>query len=87
MRRAVDSSATFYRRMRCPRTLTSAIGLLDLALSVTGPSAEAADQPPPAPDESIETVVVKSGKLTLETLIDRKVYTVTPDAQSTFGIF
>jgi outer membrane receptor protein involved in Fe transport len=56
-----------------------------LAFLVTTPGAEADDLPPPASSQSLETIVVKSEKLTVETLIDRKVYTVTSDAQSTFG--
>ena len=45
--------------------------------------AEAAEQSPPAP--AVETIVVSSEKLPVETLIDRKVYSVTADVQSTFG--
>ncbi|HEV7610639.1 MAG TPA: outer membrane beta-barrel family protein [Steroidobacteraceae bacterium] len=47
--------------------------------------AEAAGDPPAAPVDSLEAIVVKSEKLAVESLIDRKVYTVTSDAQSTFG--
>jgi outer membrane receptor protein involved in Fe transport len=47
--------------------------------------AEAADGPPPAAVDSVEAIVVTAQKLSVETLIDRKVYSVTSDAQSTFG--
>ncbi len=46
--------------------------------------ATAAESPPAAPDQ-LETIVIKSQKLNVETLIDRKVYSVAADAQSTFG--
>jgi outer membrane receptor protein involved in Fe transport len=48
-------------------------------------NAEGAEEPSPPPAESLETIVVKSQKLAVETLIDRKVYSVTSDVQSTFG--
>jgi outer membrane receptor protein involved in Fe transport len=47
--------------------------------------AEATDEPPPAPGDTLDAIVVKSEKLSVETLIDRKVYSVTSDAQSSFG--
>jgi outer membrane receptor protein involved in Fe transport len=55
-----------------------------MALAFGCRPAKAADlaADPPAP---LETIVVKSEKLSVETLIDRKVYSVTSDAQSTFG--
>src|SRR3984957_18386413 len=49
------------------------------------PVGRAADGPPPAPTATMEPVVVTAQKLDVETLIDRKVYTVTSDVQSTFG--
>jgi outer membrane receptor protein involved in Fe transport len=49
------------------------------------PVAQAADGSPPAPTDSVEGVVVTAQKLDVETLIDRKVYRVTSDVQSTFG--
>jgi outer membrane receptor protein involved in Fe transport len=52
---------------------------IGLAISV----ANAADTPPPAGD--VQSVVVTSKKLAVETLIDRKVYSVTEDVQSDFG--
>jgi outer membrane receptor for ferrienterochelin and colicin len=48
-------------------------------------AANAADETPPAPAAGMESIVVTSKKLFVETLIDRKVYSVTEDAQSTFG--
>ena len=45
----------------------------------------AADGSPPAPTDSVAGVVVTAQKLDVETLIDRKVYRVTSDVQSTFG--
>jgi outer membrane receptor protein involved in Fe transport len=65
------------------RQLCPTIGL-GLAIAAACSLAEAAEDPPP-PSESLETIVVKSEKLQVETLIDRKVYTVSSDAQSTFG--
>ena len=41
--------------------------------------------PVPGPAPAVESVVVTANKLKVETLIDRKVYTVTSDVQSTFG--
>jgi outer membrane receptor for ferrienterochelin and colicin len=48
-------------------------------------SAEAAEHPPPPAPPALEAIVVSSEKLPVETLIDRKVYSVTADVQSTFG--
>jgi outer membrane receptor protein involved in Fe transport len=48
-------------------------------------TAGAADAPPAQPEKSLATVVVNADKLSVETRIDRKIYTVTEDAQSTFG--
>ena len=53
-------------------------------IALACPIAQAAD-PPPAPDAAMQAVVVKADKLEVETLIDRKVYSVTSDVQSTFG--
>jgi outer membrane receptor protein involved in Fe transport len=55
------------------------------ALTIARSLAEAADSPGPAPVDSVEAIVVTAQKLSVETLIDRKVYSVTSDAQSTFG--
>ncbi|MHB8477731.1 MAG: TonB-dependent receptor plug domain-containing protein, partial [Steroidobacteraceae bacterium] len=49
------------------------------------PVVQAADGSPPTPTASMQAVVVTAQKLDVETLIDRKVYTVTSDVQSTFG--
>jgi outer membrane receptor protein involved in Fe transport len=46
---------------------------------------DAAEQSPSPPAPAVETIVVSSEKLPVETLIDRKVYSVTADVQSTFG--
>jgi outer membrane receptor protein involved in Fe transport len=48
-------------------------------------TAQAAEPPPPGPATSLESIVVTANKLNVETLIDRKVYTVQTDVQSTFG--
>ncbi len=48
-------------------------------------AADAADLPSPAPAPSVESVVVTGRKLNVETLIDRKVYSVATDVQATFG--
>jgi outer membrane receptor protein involved in Fe transport len=47
--------------------------------------AGAAENPPGPAGSSLATVVIKADKLNVETRIDRKIYTVTEDAQSTFG--
>jgi outer membrane receptor protein involved in Fe transport len=61
------------------------IGLHALVIGVACSGVEAADDPSPAPAASLDAVVVTAEKLAVETLIDRKVYSVTSDAQSTFG--
>ena len=55
------------------------------AILVVCAAAKAADEPAPPSPPSVETIVVTSEKLPVETLIDRKVYSVTSDVQSTFG--
>jgi outer membrane receptor for ferrienterochelin and colicin len=45
----------------------------------------ATDQPAAVSGDALDAIVVKSEKLSVETLIDRKVYNVTSDAQSSFG--
>ena len=52
---------------------------------MVGSVAAAADNPPPAPGAPVQAVVVTAPKLSVQTLIDRKVYSVTSDVQSTFG--
>ncbi len=61
------------------------IVLLAIGATAACPVSEAAGDPPAAPVESLDAIVVKSEKLAVESLIDRKVYTVTQDAQGTFG--
>jgi outer membrane receptor protein involved in Fe transport len=61
------------------------IGLCVLANAAACPVAEAAEDPSPTPVASGQAIVVTAQKLSVETLIDRKVYSVTSDAQSTFG--
>jgi outer membrane receptor protein involved in Fe transport len=61
------------------------VGLCALANAAACPVAEAADDPSPVPVASVQGIVVTAQKLSVETLIDRKVYSVTSDAQSTFG--
>jgi outer membrane receptor protein involved in Fe transport len=60
------------------------IGLCALANSVACPVAEAGD-PSPAPVAPVPAIVVTAPKLSVQTLIDRKIYSVTSDPQSTFG--
>src|SRR5579863_2328532 len=78
-----DSVAGAEEQIRPPRPLMP-VGVYALVIAVS-PIAHAADGPPPAPPASMEAVVVTARKLEVETLIDRKVYTVTSDVQSTFG--
>ena len=54
-----------------------------MAYSIT--PAVAADPPSPGPTSTLEAVVVTADKLNVETLIDRKVYSVQSDVQATFG--
>ncbi len=63
-----------------PRYCVPSILLTVCALSVASAQQSAA-----APTESLAPVVVSAPKLTVETLIDRKVYHLTDDVQSTFG--
>ena len=57
------------------------------AVAVSGAisPAHAAEPAGPGPVNTVEAVVVTANKLNVETLIDRKVYTVETDLQSTFG--
>lgn len=55
-----------------------------LLLSLSAAAGAAAGEGKP-PDTQMDTVVVEADKLAVETRIDRKVYTVTEDALSTFG--
>jgi outer membrane receptor protein involved in Fe transport len=64
--------------------LARPIGLCAAAVTAACSLANAAEPPAPAP-APIESIVVSSEKLSVETLIDRKVYSVTSDVQSAFG--
>jgi len=59
-----------------------AVGPL-LALLVAARTAIAAEDAPPSPE--LNTVVVTSNQLPVQTFIDRKVYTLTDDLQASFG--
>jgi outer membrane receptor protein involved in Fe transport len=61
------------------------IALCGFTVSIACSVVEAQNKPAPAPADPVETVVVQSDKLAVESLIDRKVYSVTSDAQSSFG--
>ena len=63
----------------------SSIGLCALTIMLACSAAEATEPPSPAPGTSAESVVVTARKITVETLIDRKVYSVAEDVQATFG--
>ncbi len=56
-----------------------------LALAFACRLVQAMDQQPPAPVASVEAITVTSQKLDVETLLDRKVYSIAADVQSTFG--
>lgn len=58
-------------------------GLLALVPIAALPAAP--ESPSPAASGSIETIVVQGQKLSVETRIDRKIYSVPQDAQSTLG--
>ena len=49
------------------------------------PALAAAENPPPTAESSVDTVVVQGQKLNVESRIDRKVYSVTDDVQTTVG--
>jgi outer membrane receptor protein involved in Fe transport len=76
------------RRFRRIGTCAPVIGLAlacVYAYACTAEAAGGAPPPPSAPAPEVETIVVTSEKLTVETLIDRKVYSVASDVQSSFG--
>ena len=74
--------AVFTVRAAAPH-VRRAIGLW-LVIAFAIPAANADDtSPPPAAD--VQSIVVTSKKLSVETLIDRKVYSVTEDVQRDFG--
>src|SRR5882724_1463290 len=55
-----------------------------VVLVVSCHCSEAAEAPPP-PAAAEQSVVVSAQRLTVETLVDRKVYNVTTDIQANFG--
>jgi outer membrane receptor protein involved in Fe transport len=69
---------------RLPRRVRFGIALLVCAVAIVSSAARATEESPPAPADVLEAIVVKSEKLSVETLIDRKIYSVTSDAQSSF---
>ena len=73
------------RRANLPYRFCSWPGLHALALVVACQAARAADPPSPTSAPPVESIVVTAHKLAVETLIDRKVYSVTEDVQATFG--
>jgi outer membrane receptor protein involved in Fe transport len=58
---------------------------LPLVMASMGSPANAQDSPPAPAAGEVESIVVTSKKLSVETLIDRKVYSVTEDVQHDFG--
>jgi outer membrane receptor for ferrienterochelin and colicin len=58
---------------------------LTLAMALAGPAVRAADPPSPGAAATVEAVVVTANKLAVQTLIDRKVYSLQADVQSSFG--
>lgn len=66
-----------------PSRIRFPAALFGVALAINASASEAAEESPPA--EALETILVKSEKLAVETLIDRNVYRVSSDAQSSFG--
>jgi outer membrane receptor for ferrienterochelin and colicin len=61
------------------------MSLYAIAVPVAYSAAESAGGPSPPPVDTVDAIVVTARKLTVDTLIDRKVYSVASDAQSTFG--
>jgi outer membrane receptor protein involved in Fe transport len=67
------------------RSLLTVLGIT-IGIAAAYSVAKAAEEPSPASaPPAVETIVVTSERLAVETLIDRKVYSVTSDVQSTFG--
>lgn len=64
---------------------TNATCYVALGFVLACPVARPADVPSPATDAAVDTIVVSGQKLSVETRIDRKIYSVTSDLQSTFG--
>jgi hypothetical protein len=63
------------------------MSLYAIAVPAACSAADAAVDPAPvtAPVDTVDAIVVTARKLNVETLIDRKVYSIASDAQSTFG--
>ena len=61
------------------------MGRLILAAVAAPALAAAAENPPPPADSALDTIVVQGEKLNVESKIDRKIYSVTEDVQSTLG--
>jgi outer membrane receptor protein involved in Fe transport len=78
-------SLRFYSRLRPVPVGLPREGVAALVLVAACTAARAAESPGPPADSSAPTVVVEARKLSVESKIDRKVYSVTEDAQSTFG--
>ena len=64
--------------------IRGAIGL-SLLIPFAGSAANAEDTPPTPAAADVQSIVVTSKKLSVETLIDRKIYSVTEDVQRDFG--
>lgn len=75
----------FSWRHRCTRGSLEAVAIAYGLSFFLCPVVHAAEEPRTHADNSIEAIVVKSKKLSVESLIDRKVYRVSSDAQRSFG--
>src|SRR5258708_23279485 len=73
-----------WNRRACAAHLRCIIGL-PLVMAFAGSAANAEDTPPAPSSGDVQSIVVTSKKLSVETLIDRKVYSVTEDIQRDFG--
>ena len=59
--------------------------ILSLAIALALSAAHAQEAPRTTPSSSLEPIDIAARKLPVETLIDRKIYSVSADLQSTFG--
>ncbi len=84
-RRSLYVAKYMQSRAAQSKALTSLRSLCALISAVACAVARAGVEPAPPPSDSVATVVVSGQKLSVETQIDRKVYSVTSDVQSTFG--
>ena len=82
---ALSSRVSGIARARRTHQRGFRIGLHVLAIVLATSAAEAADTPPAAGAAPAQSVIVTAERLVVETLIDRKVYSVTSDIQSAFG--